>query len=190
MRRFKEMLCCMKMSKTNVYKTTKDLEVEPSSPLLTEMAKDPDTSLSDIENNIESFSNGDWIHLSKNKNLTMEFVEKHLDKLWCWGELSGCLPLTIEFVERHFNNRSWNFGSRGFSSNPSITLEFIDHFPSKNWDYGLCGLSNNLNITEEFVERHLDVIWCWWILADNPNISREFVERYIDKSEMIMLKMV
>lgn len=146
---------------------------------------------------MKSFSNEDWVYLSQNNNLTLEFVEKHLDELWSWRHLSGFLPLTIEFVERHLD-KAWNYGCIGFSANPSVTLEFIEHFPSQYWDYGYYGLSRNLTITEEFIESHLEryysknrdptTDWVWHILPLNPNLSLEFIDKYIDESERESLR--
>ena len=40
-----------------------------------------------------------WI--SKNPNLTMEFIEEHLDYDWDWYGVSKNPNLTVEFIEDH-----------------------------------------------------------------------------------------
>ena len=49
----------------------------------------------------------------------MDFVEKHMDKPWCWGSygLSSNPSLTPDFIEKHIE-KPWDWGSNGLSSNP------------------------------------------------------------------------
>ena len=58
--------------------------------------------------------------MSNNPSVTLEFIEKHIDKPWDWG-------------------------STGLSINPSITLEFIEKHIDKPWDWGPKGMSGFLN---------------------------------------------
>ena len=42
-----------------------------------------------------------WRYISKNPNLTMEFIEAHHEKSWNWGWISENINLTMEFIQAH-----------------------------------------------------------------------------------------
>ena len=94
----------------------------------------------------------DWMSISSNPNITMEFIEKYPDKPWDW------------YVISH---------------NPNITIEFIEKYPAKPWDWS--SISRNPNITINFLEKNFDKPWDWSSISSNPNITMEFIEKYPDK---------
>jgi hypothetical protein len=96
-----------------------------------------------------------YIGLSKNPNITMEFIQQNRDAGWYF---------------------------RWLSSNPNLTMEFVEENISKNWDW--CEMARNPRLTMEFVERNLklfDTDECWKNLSENPSITMDFAERHIDK---------
>ena len=82
---------------------------------------------------------------------TPEFIEKHINKSWEWGEdgLSGNPSITPEFIEKHIN-KNWEWGEYGLSRNPSITLAFIEKHINKSWEWGEDGLSSNKFLKDDY----------------------------------------
>ena len=56
----------------------------------------------------------DWVGLSSNPNMTMEFVMAHPDQPWDWDGLSSNPNMTLELVMAH-PDQPWNWS--GLSSN-------------------------------------------------------------------------
>ena len=74
--------------------------------------------------------------ISKNTNLTIEFIEKFPYKKWWWNEISSNPNIPMEIIEKYPKKPcKWrgipaNMNS-GISSNPNITIEFIDKYIDK-----------------------------------------------------------
>ena len=98
---------------------------------------------------ITSRNGCDWYSISKNPNITMDFIESHPEYNWNWFFVSGNPNLTIEFIEDH-PKYNWNW--QEVSRNPNLTMEFIKAHPNYNWDW-YC-VSKNPIITMEFFEAH------------------------------------
>ena len=65
-----------------------------------------------IEKHIDSSARGtgaegpkswNWSYMSCNDSLTMDFVERHMDKPWDWKRMTYNESLTMDFVERHMD---------------------------------------------------------------------------------------
>jgi hypothetical protein len=97
----------------------------------------------DIENNIDL--DWDWNLVSKNINLSSEFIQKYIYKL-NWENLSLNPTIDIDFIESTLNDLPWDF--RKLSKNPNLNLKFIekyiDHF---DFDY----LSENIFLYNDFI---------------------------------------
>ena len=87
---------------------------------------------------------------------------------------------------------NWDWGEKGLSSNPSISLKLLEKFPDKPWNWGEKGLSSNPSITLEMLERFEDKPWNWgaycgenyWVgqaLSNNRCITLEILERFENK---------
>lgn len=121
-----------------------------------------------------------------NDKIPLECIEKHIEYIdWDWGfnGLSRNEFITVEFVEKHLD-KPWQWGEYGLSSNPNMTMKFIERHMDKPWDYGKYGLSSNLCITTEFVNRYRHKLWCWNILAENPSISIDTFNQFIHYPEL------
>lgn len=70
--------------------------------------------------------------ISGRKDLSFYFVDKHIDKDWCWITLSRHCNINFDVVYKH-KNKPWNI--KGISSNTSITINDIIKYPDFNWDY-------------------------------------------------------
>jgi len=96
----------------------------------------------------------------------------------------------VENFYKNFPQFEWDYGSKGISSNPSVTPEFLDYLIECGIElcWGLNGLSSNPSITPEFIKKHLYTPlkfgqeW-WWEsggLSLNPAVTPEFIEKHLD----------
>jgi hypothetical protein len=69
--------------------------------------------MNELQKTVELFPNKgwDWTQLSRNPEITPEFVEKHPEMPWVWGEygLSMNLSITLDFIEKHIHG-PWDWG--------------------------------------------------------------------------------
>ena len=88
--------------------------------------------------------------ISRNPNLTLEFIEAHPEYNWDWYGVSYNPNVTMEFIE----GSSWyNWNCNGVSYNPNVTRRFIELILSI---IGIEGFQEILNM--EFIEAHPDII--------------------------------
>ena len=69
----------------------------------------------------------DWSYLGNNPGLTLDFIEKHIERQWDWSMLSY---------------------------HPNLTIDFIEKYIEKPWDWS--NFCNNSIITTNFIEKHID----------------------------------
>jgi hypothetical protein len=137
---------------------------------------------------------GRW-GLSKNPSITLELIEKNLDKSWNWATLSGNQVITPDFIEQ-YPDKDWDYYNH-LSSNQSITPEFIEsHFYDNTYfmnpnptnrrptRWSFLELSRNPAMNPEFIERHPHQMWNWGKngISSNPSITQELIERHPEKS--------
>lgn len=79
-----------------------------------------------------------------NKNITLEFIEKYIDKEWDWREISMLPILTKEFIEK-YPNKPWDWD--GITWNSKLTTELIEKYSGKitNWCHISSKLMNDRN---------------------------------------------
>ena len=118
----------------------------------------------------------DWKFLSINKNITLELVDKYLDKPWIWGQICLNENLTTEWIEK-YPNRTWFWIN--ILRNENLTIEWIDKYPNKPWKWDL--ISCNKNLTVEWIEKYPDKPWDWSLISRNQNLRLEWIEKYPDK---------
>ena len=87
------------------------------------------------------------------RNTLELLLEKYPNKPWGWDGISRNPNITMEFIEK-YPNKPWDWG--GISMNPNITMEIFEKNPNKPWDWSR--ISRNPNITMEFIEKKLDKI--------------------------------
>ena len=76
----------------------------------------------------EQYKMLDWKKISKHKNMNLDFIDRHLNKNFIWGEY-------------------------GLSSNQNLKLEWIEKYPKKNWCWFTISqnpISQNPNFREEW----------------------------------------
>ena len=99
-----------------------------------------------------------------------EFVLKYEDKI-IWTELSRNPNITIEFIKSN-PDKPWDWES--ISCNKNITWEFIEAYPDKPWDWDY--LSKNINITWDIVSSNPNKPWKWEYLSKNKNITCDIIQ--------------
>ena len=103
-----------------------------------------------------------WEVISKNTNLTPNFIEQNIDKDWDWEALSRSLSITPEIIANH-HNKAWEWDE--LSSNPCINPRFVDRH--LNWPWNWEYLSQNPNITIDFIANHINQGWDWCHISNN-----------------------
>lgn len=65
--------------------------------------------------------NIDWEKLSRNRSITLEFIELNINKPWNWGRygLSANPIITPSFIQKH-EDKSWYWGNYGLNTSPFI----------------------------------------------------------------------
>ena len=122
-------------------------------------------------NLIEKYKNkwGYW-ELSKNLNLTEEFILKYPNKPWD----------IIYLIE---NNKIIDFNA--LSKFKYINQNFIDEYPNKPWDWKWLIENTSINI-EKYISLELikkyPYKWDYQILSKNPNLTEDFILKYSYKN--------
>ena len=151
------------------------------------------------EPNIFKFS---WEGVSRNPNLTADFIKKHPYKKWEWRHISDNSSFTPkdvednpefpwepaylvlnksfpeEEIEKVLDKYSWQ---RSVWENTDLSLEFIkNHSRGKRLSWAQ--LSSNKNITPEFVENRMmrssSTFWYRLSSSHNINLTKEFFESH------------
>src|SRR3712207_3292379 len=90
----------------------------------------------------------DWNKISKNKNLTKEFIEKYQDKI-DWDEICIYQELSESFMEKYANKLNWDL----ISKYQKLSEEFIEKHANKvNWFW----IGKYQKLSEAFIEKYKD----------------------------------
>src|SRR5690606_24935551 len=91
-----------------------------------------------------------WPMLCSHSELTLGFIERHLQKLWRNQALYKHTCITLEFIQEKNLNRCNTLTVTGISLNPSVTVEFLLAHP-ECFEEGL--LASNPNLTMEMIDK-------------------------------------
>ena len=80
---------------------------------------------------IEKYKDWDWSRLSSHDKLTMEIVEKYIDKPWIL-KMSGNSWLSMGLVVK-YPDKPWDW--HALSLDDTLTMEIIEKCPDKPWDW-------------------------------------------------------
>lgn len=129
--------------------------------------------------------------VSQCNSITPDFIERHIDLDWNWGEsgLSCNISITPEFIEKYIH-KPWVYGYGGLSQYHKVTITFIQDHINEDWywegiDDGQLegGLSSNSFVTEDIIVYFIDKPWHWFNngsgLTNNVNLSLSFFEKYL-----------
>lgn len=144
-----------------------------------------------FEDFYEEFPDEEWDYLHISQICTMEFAEKYLDKFvldgrWKFPAYFTRNPnLTVEFVEKHLPTKAWDW--HPLCLNESLPVEFFLSHAKEIPESAFCYLSENPVITPEVVESNPDLPWVWYWnghcrssgcgMVFNPSITPEFAEK-------------
>jgi len=149
--------------------------------ILGDLGRNEKLTLKTIEQHINEPWNWSWYSISRNPNVTLEFIEKYIDKNWCWRSLSRHPNITLEFVEKYINKK-WNWEC--LSRHPNITLEFVEKYIDKNWNWEC--LSRHPNITIEMIKKYYNLPWDLHVILNrNFNEEKEFFELRVKHQQFV-----
>ena len=118
-------------------------------------------TISEIVDNVD----WNWSNLSKNKNITLNYIDSNLHLPWNWNTLSENQNITIEFIVKHIKKPfNWNL----LSKHPNITMDHITSYKTFPWNYGY--VSSNPNLTINFIIHNFDKNWNVYELSINTSI--------------------
>jgi hypothetical protein len=73
----------------------------------------------------------EWMGISGNPNITMDIIEKYVDKPWDWNGISRNQNLTMVYAYTHLE-KPWDW--ERISMNPNITMDIIEKYVDKPWN--------------------------------------------------------
>ena len=106
-----------------------------------------------------------------NPNLTLEFIESHIDENWDFEMLSHEDIMTPEFIISH-KDKPWNFNYYKFLKN--LTMNQFLEVQDKIEDYET--LSRNHNISLEYIFENDNKLWCWFEISKRKDINGKFID--------------
>src|SRR5258708_23141523 len=120
-----------------------------------------------------------WLMLSCNENITMDYIKKNSDNPWEYSFIMINPNITIDFIKE---NNWWNMDS--ISCNPTITLDVIKNNMHLRWNWEY--VSKNINLTIDFINEHRDKPWDWYNILANKNliITKDFILNNINFKQL------
>jgi hypothetical protein len=144
--------------------------------------------------------------IDKPSNTTVleDFIDRHLDKDWCFAKLSSNPEITLKYIEKHIEQK-WDFYE--MSQSPNITRSFVEKYYYVDWNFdwlnvnGVLGESDTLvdfdtwngdypcmcrNATEHYDRCGLNFTYILnrnfglWGLSSNKNVTLEFIEQNVN----------
>ena len=145
------------------------------------LSENPNMSLNDIEK-YDDF-NWNWSKIIKyNENITIEFVHKYIKKFKYKDlhYLSNKKNITMEDIE---NNPSfpWNYGKNGISSNPNLTLPFLqNNFFDKKNEFDIYTICSHPNFDLEILKNNINIFNCMRGISANPNLTAKYINKNLN----------
>lgn len=144
-----------------------------------------------------------WYDVSKNPNITWEYIMNNPDKLWNWYGISGNPNITWEIVQNNLNKPwDWSF----LSKNKNITWEIIQKNPTQTWSWlkpecikfyykwymrvsnkktminNSMRLYNTCDVLEDIIKKNYEKKWSYEALSENSNLTWKIVSNNLDKN--------
>lgn len=141
-------------------------------------------TLTDIELYIDN-PNIDRRYISRNPNITMEFIESHLNDfryMWNWQVISNHPNLTMDFIKSHLTDIKWDW--LGISGNQSIKFaEIMANINNPNMYWNWSSISYRKDITPEIIKLYPNK-WDLRNLMTNPHLTIDFIESNITNPDL------
>jgi hypothetical protein len=129
--------------------------------------------------------------------IPLKHIEENPQIGWSYDSLSKNKHLTIPFIQRNID-KNWYWGSCGLSSNPLNTTKrefskFVKENIHKSWSFEM--LSRNPSLSGNVIEEYFDKDWDWDFICRSPFLSEKFYRRnfikmvYFNKVNWIHLSM-
>lgn len=102
-----------------------------------------------------------WYNVSKNPNLTIEWIKKYKHADWNWEVISSHKNLDMDWL-LEFPNKPWNLYL--LSNNKNFDIEWISklNYPVEKWSW--YSISKNPNFQYIWIEKYPQMPWNWaWI---------------------------
>ena len=119
----------------------------------------------------------DWTQISKNPNLTYEYVQQNSNFPWDWIELSRHPNISVNIILDNVHEQ-WNW--KYVSYNPTLVWKQVVDNPDLTWNW--VAISAHLNITWETISQHQGYPWDWQWVSANRNIGWDQVHSNLDKN--------
>jgi len=142
-----------------------------------------------------------WKRISTLPQVSAAFMEAHPEFPWDWNiQHQGRIWNNVDFLQRHFDqlDQSYmvrraplsfilqNFGPApepdnfwiNLTSNPHLTLRFIERNIERSWNWKWMSLMNYL--TPDFLLRYPNQNWDWTWLTKNPVFPLQFILSHLD----------
>lgn len=121
-----------------------------------------------------------WKYVLRNNTMSIEFYDLIPEHLWdnhsCCKHMSKVKDLTLDFIHKHPHIK-WDWEE--ISENNAFTVDIIDANLHLNWSF--CRLSYNENITSEFLEKHIDKDWDWSYISGQEYLTFDILQKYPEK---------
>jgi len=106
-----------------------------------------------------------------NPNLTLEFIQSHINENWDFEMLSHEDIMTPDFIISH-KDKPWNFNYYKFLKN--LAMEQFLEVQDEIEDYET--LSRNHNISLEYIFEHDHKPWCWIEISKRKDLTGQFID--------------
>lgn len=101
--------------------------------------------------NIEKYPHIPWCYSTLSRYLPISFIEKHIDKEWCFFMITDRDDLTFETIKK-FPHKDWNW----YIITYNVHMSTIEQNPNFPWHY--ISLLCNPNLTLGFIKRNPSLI--------------------------------
>ena len=128
-------------------------------------------------------NNLNFISISLNPNLTLEWLEEFPNESWAWNSIANHPDLTIEWLET-FPDKFKNAANK-LSNHPNLTLEWLEQFPDWEWVWGMGpAMAKRTGPVRKYIDTitfrgdlHL---YKRQSLSTHPNLTLDWIKRFPD----------
>lgn len=108
-------------------------------------------------------------------NELIKILEYFPDKEWDWHYLTSNPNISLEYIDNH-PELPWV--KENICRNPNITLNYVFQHPEIVWDWQ--ALANNSGITLNDISSHPEIPWNYLYVSHNDNITLDFILENIE----------
>lgn len=129
------------------------------------------------------WKNDYWKGVSKNKNLSTDFVHKYITKPWKWMDVIKCPNFEFCWLDKYLQEVKKNIDFKEMifqelSLHPKLELSWLEKYPLFPWDYMDIAKHPNFNI--EWTKKIIDGKWTFEDCKGRPDI---IIKRIREKNE-------